>query len=284
MLKFDSKDFEAFPSDNDITEDSMTRWYHNILSTLAAVPWTYDNVSIATMDIITNPESWDHSYAVRVTHLSTVLSKILREAGQQNLLEEFRNKFDTNHGVVLLNAIRDRTIPLHPTAVCDIIEHMSDCRHENEETVTAFGTRLGENFRRLRRLGIDTFEKLEVAFYQRGILRGAYGHHPSLGHFHGQLCNTNSGISLQDWTIPREFLNHISSFFTSHQVFSNGKMKKASGSAVGIVRSASALTKSDIDLNTKIPSNEEVDLLFRLAKCPFCKLPFAHPDGHHLPG
>ena len=264
------ENLEPIPKSKDVSEKSISNWYEQMDHILGCVPWIIDGKSILQMEVITHVLDMSKQYQIRVSHLALLLTQLMHDTGHTKLLDGFKGKHKLGHGVVLINAIRNRLMSLHATAVCEVLEQLAECLQGYQETAHDYGHRLDDIFAQLNRLGYNSFKSLKTAFYQRGVLHGAYRDHKSLTFFKGQLHDPESSCTLKDFDTSSNFIGYMASLY------------KSIGSTIGSGRPAYSLQESGIVLRTTPPTEDEVDLLFSKTRCPICLLAHKHPCSHHL--
>ena len=131
------------------------------------MPWKLDGgESIVYMEIIDNPENQTHRYRFCATHLAIMLTRSLQKAKYDILMEEFEleGTLHLSHGVVLLNAIRDKLLPTHLTQILVLLGDLGTCLNKNRKLVQGYGHQLDYIFKRMKQLGYMTIEKLQVVY------------------------------------------------------------------------------------------------------------------------
>ena len=144
------ENLKSIPKTDDITEKLISKWYQDITIVLECAPRTIDGKSTAKMAITDDPSKWTRPYEVCVTHLTILLLQLLCDARHEALIDKMRNTTQIANGVTLLNAICDQSIPLHATAVCNVLDQLALCVQENGETAIGYGYCMDEVFKHLQ--------------------------------------------------------------------------------------------------------------------------------------
>merc|ERR1711884_443216 len=270
-----------------ITEDSVDIWTQQIYDTLKRYPWNLDNKSIADFDVPQGPMS-DHSdeYRIRSGQLSMILTKLLRDAGYDELTRTLNLTIQTNNGLLLLEAIVSTLLPLTTLRILDLIDELCIIKHKSGENVDLFGVQLENIFVKMKARGYTTVDDVHMAFSQRCIIRGDYGDTSTMRYMLQQL--THDDKTLKDWDSPREFYKHIVKIFTSDKIYADGKMtplnvhrgRSTAGSGGLIPTADSSICSDNTFYHPKACDQATIDAIFEKTACPICCLPKTHKDHH----
>ena len=162
------------------------------------------------------------SYCLRSMKLYLIMTKLLRAAECQGILDQLDSQATSNDGVPLLSAAKEAILPRSSLQILDVLLDPGTCLQENGETVEAFGTRVEHLSMRLKSLDCTSIKQLQMATLQRGFLHGAYSGHESLNWMQQKLKNNEH--KLTDWTKSSEVMREMTEVFTNYDVYNNGKM------------------------------------------------------------
>ena len=106
-----------------LTNMAIAQWYEDVCFNLQAIPWNITGTSIYKLQntSINSDTSVSVNYKIRNEQLSKHLYSRLRDAKQDELIDELQETYSRNDGVSLLNAVYKGLMPKHTAQILQLL-------------------------------------------------------------------------------------------------------------------------------------------------------------------
>lgn len=273
------------------TDVNVGEWYENMKRILGQMPWAIAGVSMYDIDVDTEDYN-SREYKFRSDRLCFHLNAMLRESEMQSYIEDLDDIIKLNDGIKLLEGIYEIMMPKSKAQILSELKKLGEFRHQNGETMSSFYGRSHRLFKQIKQLGYTTIDDLQLAFTQLALFEGSYKDNFVVSTVRGDIQLDKS--SLKDYATAREFTDAMSTAFTNHGTYQDGKMtkvnatverarvagggggspskKKANGGG-GNDSELYRIASNGVQLSNRKPSMEEVLEVFEVTSCPVCQIP-----------
>ena len=283
MSKQKASNFPLIPVD--CNEFSIPQWLNKVCLHLSTMPWAIptndenpNRVScILDADKFLEEVLQSKEYTGRSLHLSRCLVGLLKAAKDLNgAIKALEPTILQHDGIASLTAIGAYLVPPTPLDIIRALLALGLCVQRNAESADAFNARLNNIWLRIKQLGYNTIEDLQLALLQRGIFKGAYCDHKLLSYTLDKIAGRDA--SLQDWNDRPSIVKFIKQQFMDRSAMKEGRMVNVASSArlrqTGNPQLKSTSLTIDWDLYLcRDCTDDDVKELFQHTDCPISCLP-----------
>ena len=187
------ENIDVFPQlPDDCNATTMADWDAQVRQHLTVPPWALGTDGLSILDVTDSDRKSSNEYKARVQQFGKTLYALLDKANLAEMKTVFRNSgIKVANGIVLFQEILTQLVPTTEIDILDALDDLKKCKHGSGEGIDQFVIQLQQIFDRIDRLGYVTIKDLQVAYLQRGFLRGAYEEHESLGYLQDKLANSD---------------------------------------------------------------------------------------------